>query len=611
MVLFEMRSQAQGRTFESLPVAEEGVWVDLAGGTSGASPLCAVVQSSLLYSPSLKSDRTKTSLSLFLCSAHCFDSVIMQPLQESHSTQQEHGRSSMLIESLQNKSLYDHPIDEFQVLETHISWVLLTGPYAYKLKKHVDLGFVDFSTLALRKKYCEEEIRLNRRLAPNLYLKVIPITGTEAKPEWDGSGEVIDYAVQMVQFSQERLLSHAVEQGTLTVAQIDSLAQEVATFHAKIDIAGDDLEYGTPENIMAPVGENFRHLGALFSSDASVQEMVGLIRTENERWYETHQSLLAQRKSEGFIRECHGDMHLNNMILSEQGVTLFDCLEFNAALRWVDVMSEVAFVVMDLEDRGHAGFAVRFLNRYLELTGDYAGVPLLRFYLSYRAMVRAKVAALRLSQHHLSEAEEATIHKEFWSYLELAKEYVSPTEPLLMLTHGVSGSGKSYGSGLLLEGMHAIRVRSDTERKRLQTELQIADADLYSQETTEATYQRLSDLAQTILQSGWNVIIDATTLKVWQRSLFRELAERLNVPFLLLYFSADQTVLESRIAAREAAGGDPSDATVEVLTHQLEGLEPLTEAERKEAVAIPAGQEWTTEFLVQLVNRFREGQAAD
>ena len=511
----------------------------------------------------------------------------------------------MLIESLQNKSLFDHPVDEFQVLETHISLILLTGPFAYKLKKHVDLGFVNFSTLELRKKYCEEEIRLNRRLAPDLYLKVIPITGTEAEPELDGTGEIIDYAVQMVQFSQENLLSHAIEQGTLTESHIDSLAEEVASFHAKIDIAGEDVEYGNPEKIMAPVEENFRHLGELFSSDATVQEMVTLIRTENERWYDSHQMLLVQRKSEGFVRECHGDMHLNNIILSDSGVTLFDCLEFNAALRWVDVMSEVAFLVMDLEDRGHANYAMRFLNRYLELTGDYAGVPLLRFYLSYRAMVRAKVAALRLSQHHLSQVEEAEIREEFWSYLELARKYVMPTEPALMLTHGVSGSGKSYGSGLLLEGMNAIRVRSDVERKRLQTEMQIAEVDLYSRETTEKTYQRLFELAKVIIEAGWNVIVDATTLKAWQRSLFRELAESLNVPFLLLYFSADLKVLESRIAAREAAGGDPSDATIEVLANQLSGLELLSDSEQAEAVAIPANQEWTTELLVQLVNRVR------
>ncbi|QDV50714.1 bifunctional aminoglycoside phosphotransferase/ATP-binding protein [Gimesia fumaroli] len=513
----------------------------------------------------------------------------------------------MLIESLQKKSLYDHPVDEFQVLETHISWVLLTGAYAYKLKKHVDMGFVNFSTLELRKKYCEEEIRLNRRLAPDLYLKVIPITGTEAAPELDGAGEVIDYAVQMVQFSQENLLSHAIEQGTLTAMHIDSLAQVVAEFHTKIDIAGDDLEYGRPEKIMAPVEENFRHLEELFSTDAAVQEMVALIRVENEHWYESHQSLLAQRKSNGFIRECHGDMHLGNMILSDTGVTLFDCLEFNAALRWVDVLSEVAFVVMDLEDREHVNYAMRFLNFYLELTGDYAGVPLLRFYLSYRAMVRAKVAALRLSQHDLSEAEEAAIHEEFWSYLELAKKYVMPTEPVLMLTHGVSGSGKSYGTSLLLEGMSAIRVRSDVERKQLQAEIKLADADLYTREMTEVTYQRLSELAQSILEAGWNVIVDATTLKAWQRNLFRELAMRLNVPFLLLSFTADQNVLESRIAAREKAGGDPSDATTEVLEQQLKGLEPLSEVEQTEAVAIPAEQEWTTDLLVQLVNRVRAG----
>jgi len=507
----------------------------------------------------------------------------------------------MLIESLQNKSLYDHPVDEFQVLETHISWVLLTGPYAYKLKKHVDLGFVNFSTLALREKYCQEEIRLNRRLAPDLYLKVIPITGTEASPELSGTGEIIDFAVQMAQFPQESLLSHAIEQGNVTAEHIDLLAQEVAEFHTKIAITGEDSEMGTPKKVMAPLQENFRHLGELFSSDASVLEKVASIRSENERWYEEHKTLLAQRKSLGFIRECHGDMHLGNMILSNEGVTIFDCLEFNAALRWGDVMSEVAFVVMDLEDRGRADYAIRFLNRYLEITGDYDGIPLLRFYLSYRAMVRAKVAALRYSQHHFSEAEASQILEEFHSYLELAKKYVSKTEPLLMLTHGVSGSGKSYGSSLLLEGMSAIRVRSDVERKRIQVENQIAESELYSQDVTQQTYQRLSDLAQIILNAGWNGIVDATTLKVWQRSLFRELAERLNVPFLLLKFEADRKVLESRIAARQAADADPSDATAEVLAHQLAGVEPLTESEQAVTVSIPANQEWTTEMLVQRV----------
>ncbi len=511
----------------------------------------------------------------------------------------------MLIEALQNKSLYDHPVDEFQVSETHISWVLLTGGYAYKLKKHLDLGFVNFSTLTLREKYCHEEIRLNRRLAPELYLKVIPITGTEAAPEFNGTGPIIDFAVQMVQFSQESLLSHAIEQGSLTASQIDLLALEVAEFHTKIEIAGEESDFGTPEKIMAPLEENFRHLGELFSSDAAVLDKVALIRTENEHWCKEHKTLLAQRKSAGFIRECHGDMHLNNMILSKTGVTIFDCLEFNAELRWIDVMSEVAFVVMDLEDRGRADYGIRFLNHYLEMTGDYNGVPLLQIYLSYRAMVRAKVAALRFSQHHLTEDEATRISDEFHSYLDLAKKYVHKTEPLLLLTHGVSGSGKSYGSGLLLEGMRAIRIRSDVERKRIQLESNLTESELYSEDMTQKTYQRLSELAQIILNAGWNVIVDATTLKVWQRSLFRELAERLKVPFLLIEFTAERAVLESRIADRQATDTDPSDATAEVLALQFAEVEPLTAAEQLATVSIPAEQEWTTEMLVQLVRDCR------
>lgn len=507
----------------------------------------------------------------------------------------------MLIESLQNPSLFEHEVEEFQVLETHISWVLLTGSYAYKLKKPVDLGFVNFTTLALREQYCHEEIRLNRRLAPDLYLKVIPITGTVEAPALDGTGEVIDYAVQMVQFSQESLLSKAIAEGRLTAAHIDVLAEEVAEFHTRIAVAGSDQPFGTPDKVMAPVKENFRHLDELYADDAEVREMVKLIRAANERWHQSAAGLLAERKSQGFIRECHGDMHLGNMILSERGVTIFDCLEFNADLRWTDVMSEVAFVVMDLADRGRPDFAMRFLNRYLELTGDYAGVPLLRFYLSYRAMVRAKVAALRLSQHEFSPAETAQIREEFWSYLKLAQRYATKTEPLLILTHGVSGSGKSFGTSLLLEGLEAIRVRSDVERKRLQVEREIPDERLYSSEMTEQTYRRLVDLAETILEAGWTAIVDATTLQVWQRTLLRDLAEKRAVRFVLLCFEAKQGVLEQRIQTRLETEQDPSDATLEVLQLQLAAREPLTDEEQAVSVALPAGQEWTTEMLVQLV----------
>ncbi|WP_197995685.1 bifunctional aminoglycoside phosphotransferase/ATP-binding protein [Gimesia algae] len=487
------------------------------------------------------------------------------------------------------------------MLETHISWVLLTGPYAYKLKKPVDLGFVDFSTLELREKYCHEEIRLNRRLAPDLYREVIPITGSEDKPEFNGNGEIIDFAVQMMQFPQDRLLSDAIKENRLTADHINQLAEEVAEFHAKIAIAGADLEWGTPEKVFAPVEENFRHVNELFSTEDTVQKLLDLIRAENEHCFQKYYPLFQERKVRGYIRECHGDMHLGNMILSERGVTLFDCLEFNAGLRWVDVLSEVAFVVMDLEDRGRADFAMQFLNRYLELTGDYAGIPLLRFYLSYRAMVRAKVAAIRLSQPELSDLVAKEVREEFQSYLELAKDYVMNPKPRLLLTHGVSGSGKSYGSELLLEGMSAIRIRSDIERKRLQNERQIPDSDLYSAETTRLVYERLVALAQLILESGWNVIVDATSLKFWQRILFYDLSEKLEIPFQLVVFSASRAQLESRIRQREKNGNDPSDATTEVLQLQLDELDPLGENELKQSVAIPVDQEWTTEFLVQLL----------
>ena len=269
---------------------------------------------------------------------------------------------------------YDHPVSDIQLIETHISWIILTGDFAYKIKKPVNLGFLDFSTLDKRRFCCEEELRLNRRLAAAIYLDVVPVTGEPARPELCGTGRAIEYAVKMVQFPQPAQLDRMLANGELENRHIDALAALVAEFHQSIEVAPEASEFGDPERVYGPVAENFRQIRQQPGSDRNDARLAEL-----ERWskttFDTLTDVFTQRKKDGFIRECHGDMHLRNLVWFEGAPLAFDCLEFNPALRWIDTLSEVAFLVMDLQDRQQPQFAQRFLNAYLERCGDYQGMP--------------------------------------------------------------------------------------------------------------------------------------------------------------------------------------------------------------------------------------------
>ena len=373
---------------------------------------------------------------------------------------------SPLSQSLATQTAaYPGSVSRIELHETHISWVFLAGEFAYKLKKPVDLGFVDFTTLERRHLFCEEELRLNRRLAPDLYLDVVPITGTAESPRIGGQGTAIEYCVRMRRFPDDRLLSRLVAAGELLPRHIDALARQVAEFHARIPVAEPASRFGTPDSVAEPMRANFSHLDRLDSPEAAA--LVERLSAWTEGELTARENEFIVRKQNGFIRECHGDMHLGNMILTDDSVTIFDCIEFNPDLRWIDVASEIAFCTMDLEDRGRPDLAWRFLNGYLEWSGDYAGLALFRLYFVYRALVRAKVTGLRRSQGVLSDEENQRLATELTNYLKLAERSTQSKTPFLAITHGLSGSGKTWGSQAVVERRGAIRLRSDIERKRL------------------------------------------------------------------------------------------------------------------------------------------------
>lgn len=480
-----------------------------------------------------------------------------------------------------------HPVER---IETHISFVLVGREFAYKLKKAVNPGFLDFTTLALRRHCCAEEVRLNRRLAPDLYLDVVPVTGSVDAPDFSNAGPVIDYAVRMRAFEQQGLWDRLARRGELTAAHIDALNDQLDRFHQLAPSTGAESPFGTPRQVREPMLDNLRVLAQLVSGEAQRDAVAALGRWEAAE-FAAIEPLLEERRLQGHVRECHGDLHLRNVVQIDGRCTVFDCLEFNESLRWIDVISEVAFMAMDLMSHGCTALAHRFVNGCLERSGDYTGARVLRWYVVYRALVRAKVAALRAAQAGAPAAEPDAGVRHF---LDLALAFARQGRPALMITHGFSGSGKTTGTQALLEAIGAIRVRADIERKRLfglDATARSASAlhrGLYTASATEATYTRLREAALPALAGGSTVLLDATFAKRRQRDAARELAAQQQLPFFILDFAVERETLRERVRARAARGGDASEADLPVLEAQLRSAEALDDDERRCALACPA-----------------------
>ncbi len=485
------------------------------------------------------------------------------------------------IRALRDPARYPHPVDRVELVETHISWVLLAGAFAYKIKKPIVLPFLDYGTVDKRRSCCEAELRLNRRFAPQLYLDVV---------DFDG-----EPAVKMVRFLEPARLDHVCKRGALTPAHLTGLAATLARFQAAAEVAAAGSRFGAPAAVLHPALENFVELRAL-TGDIFTSALDAL-ETWTRAEFARIEPAVAARQAGGCVREGHGDLHLGNMVLQDDQVVLFDCIEFNADFRWIDVASEIAFALVDLRDHGQPGLACWLLNEWLAETGDIKALEVLRFYMAYRALVRAKVAAIRACQQHAPVA--AADCPEVRDYLALAQAIaVSPTPspgiPLRItftITCGVSGSGKTTASTQrLLADPQAttIRLRSDVERKRLFGLGRHApsgsgmDAGIYTPEATQRTYARLAELAESLLDGGWSVIVDAAFLKRDERAAFRAIAVRRNLPFTILACAAAPDELRRRVAARS---GDASEATVDILEKQLLWLEPLDAAEQALSVS--------------------------
>ena len=504
-----------------------------------------------------------------------------------------------LVQALRSPGAYPHPVGVVELIETHISSVLLAGEFAYKLKKPVDLGFVDFSSLERRKHFCEEELRLNRRGAPSLYIDVVPITGDIRGPRvGHGPGPIIEYAVRMRRFAPSARLDRVARAGLLSRTHIDELASCVAAYHEQCEAAPMGSVFGSPELILRWATDNLGDLERARLAPTDVRRIKEL-RAWTLEEFERCASVFEQRRKSGRVRECHGDLHLENIVLLQDAPVPFDCIEFNDELRFIDVMNDVAFAFMDLIDHGLEPFAWRFVGAYLERVGDYEGLATLRFYAVYRALVRAKIALIRRAQPGTPADEKAADWTSIVRYIKVAHTLARPATPQLILTCGVTGSGKTTVAQVLLEQLGAVRLRSDLERKRLHgvaatnhfaacTEV---GQGLYGAAATERTYARLSSLAAVVLKAGITAIVDATFLKCSQRQMFRDLAGTHAVKFSIVECVAPPAALRARVIERLARGDDASDATTQVLSDQLEQREPLSAQEQAVTVRLDTNTE--------------------
>ncbi|MGM0541293.1 MAG: AAA family ATPase [Pseudomonadota bacterium] len=488
-----------------------------------------------------------------------------------------------LINALSLPQSYDHPVEVITTIETHISIVFLTGPYAYKLKKNVIFDFLDFSTLENRKKFCDLEVKLNKRYAPQLYLGVVALYldhNQQVTVDADKADSApIDYLVKMNQFDPNQVLGRLLLNEGLSSAQVETLAFQISDFHLKAEIVEKNSLLGEPETILQPMLDNF---GTLYDS---LTESYKTTLDELHKWtleqFEMLRPFIKQRKTDGYIRACHGDLHIDNITLIDGQPVLFDGIEFNEYFRWIDVISDLSFLLIDLDFRKQQQLKRMVLSLYLSRTNDYNALKLLTLYQVYRTLVRAKITALRAAQLPVESLDFKFKMQTTTDYVNLACHYSQRnSDPKLILLQGISGSGKSHLANSLLEIIDAIVISSDRTRKRLygidplDRVSEFETAKLYGASMSQKTYQELLDQSQTILSQGMNVIVDATFLKQENRQPFINLAKKLECPLFIIYIESSVETSKYAIKNRLQLNDNPSDADQQVMQQQLKIIQP-------------------------------------
>jgi uncharacterized protein len=478
------------------------------------------------------------------------------------------------LRALLTPAAYPHPVANIELLETTLSWVLVTGERTYKLKRPVCYPFVDQRRLEDRRRLCHEELRLNRRFAPQLYLEVCPITLAEGGARIGGAGAPIEYGVVMRTFDRRDQLDQLVLSQRLCAGEVERFGGWLARAHEQLPKTVPTATLGRPAAVAAAIARNAAEClaaSAVFNTGLQVSRLAERLARE----VEVRQTALSIRAETGCLRECHADLHLSNLVRLNGALLAFDCLEFDPQLRWIDTAQDVAFLCADLQGYEEPKLAAQFLNAYLAGSGDYNASVVLPLYIADRALVRAKVMAM---QAGLSGGQQARggelLRLRHQRYLNVAERSLEPHSPRCHMMMGLPGSGKSWLAVRLASDLAAVVIRSDLERKRLAGLDPLAAshsppaAGIYGVRETDLVYERLARCALEVLSGRRNVILDANFGKRRHRQMIADLCRRMGVPLTVVRCEAPGTVLQQRIVARSGAAQDPSEADLSILELQ-------------------------------------------
>ena len=488
----------------------------------------------------------------------------------------------LFVQALLRPQTYDPPPQEVRLVQTHISYVFLAGDLVCKVKKPVDFGFLDYTTLEKRRFFCQEEVRLNQRLSPSVYLGVVPITKDGDEFYLGGQGEVVEYAVKMRRLPQERMMDSLLRRGRVTPAMVHTVAQKLAQFHAQAETSDHIASYGALSVVQGNVGENFAQTVKYVGVSISLEVYQGL-KTYSYDFLGGNRDLFARRVSQGRIRDCHGDLHTAHVCF-EDGISIFDCIEFNQRFRYSDVAADIAFLAMDLDAHGQPKLAETLVQAYMEFSEDEELQQLVDFYKVYRAYVRGKVTSFRLDEPLLIEQERQAVMRTAAKYFDLAYAYAYPARrPALLITAGLVGTGKSTLAEALSCHLGWLVISSDLVRKELaglsplEHRYERYGAHIYSPSFSQQTYVEMLRRARTLLTKGESVILDASFKGREERQRARELASEIGADFRALECTCDEALVRQRLEGRMQAGTSPSDGRWEIYQQQQEEFEPLEE----------------------------------
>ncbi len=450
------------------------------------------------------------------------------------------------LQELKKPETYKEKPENVKIIQTHISYVALTGDYAYKIKKPVDFGFLDFSSLDKRKHFCEQELKLNKRLCPDIYEKTVPITKKDDRIEIDGKGKIIDYAVKMKEFSQEKIISSLLHKGKVNEETIEKIVDNLVDFYNSEETNDEIKNYGKIETIKQNTDENFEQTENKINQTIS-ENTFNFIKKTTNSFLKTKEDVFDKRIKNGYILDCHGDLHTGNIVLTDDQICIFDCIEFNKRFRFSDVASDIGFLAMDLDYQGFPYLSSYLIERYVEKSKDENIYDVLNFYKCYRAYVRGKVTGFQLDDPNVEKDRKKELKDTANKYFRLADYYahlmnneIKTKKPTLFITSGLTGTGKTTFSRKTSVDYHAKRLNTDEVRKEIfdigkyEHRYEEYNKGLYSPENMKKVYDKIFEKTKNLLSDKKNVLIDATFRKQDLRDKAKDTAEQVNSNFVIL-----------------------------------------------------------------------------